>query len=100
MLGVATSVIQMVAGRRSGGRGGAPPDLPRRREHHEPDKKDDGTLKKEAQAHLARTPELQLMAELTAKLRELELPWWSADMLRTAWPASQRMVWFRQRPDI
>lgn len=76
------------------------PDLPRPLEHHEPDKKDDGTLKKEAQAHLARTPELQLMAELTAKLRELELPWWSADMLRAAWPASQRLAWFRHRPDI
>lgn len=61
---------------------------------------DDDVLRAEARAHLARHPELQLVAELLGKLRSLRLPWWSPELLRATWPAKTRMRWFRQRPDV
>ena len=69
-------------------------------QHRDPDKKDDDTLRKEARAHLASEPALQLVAELIARLRELELPWWTPVRLRERWGAVERLRWFRERPDL
>lgn len=69
-------------------------------QHREPDNKDDETLKREARAHLASEPALQLAAELIARLREIDVPWWSAARLRERWGSVERMRWFRERPDL
>ena len=69
-------------------------------QHREPDKKDDETLQKEARAHLAGEPALQLVAELIARLREVDVPWWSPLRLRDRWGAVERMRWFRERGDL
>jgi hypothetical protein len=69
-------------------------------QHREPDKKDDPTLQKEARAHLAGEPALQIVAELIARLRELDVPWWSPLRLRERWGAVERMRWLRERGDL
>src|SRR5438552_17092297 len=69
-------------------------------QHREPDSKDDETLRREARVHLASEPALQLVAELIARLRELELPWWTPVKLRERWGSIERMGWFRERSDI
>ncbi|AKT39413.1 hypothetical protein [Chondromyces crocatus] len=69
-------------------------------QHRDPDKKDDETLRKEARAHFASEPALQLVAELIARLRELDLPWWSPVRLRDRWGAVERMRWLRERADL
>lgn len=69
-------------------------------QHRDPDKKDDETLRKEARAHFASEPALQLVAELIARLRELDLPWWTPVRLRERWGAVERMRWFRERADL
>ncbi|WP_437679899.1 hypothetical protein [Sorangium sp. So ce131] len=69
-------------------------------QHREPDSKDDETLRREARVHLASEPALQLVAELIARLRELDLPWWTPVKLRERWGAVERMGWFRERSDI
>ncbi|AUX21377.1 hypothetical protein SOCEGT47_018590 [Sorangium cellulosum] len=69
-------------------------------QHRDPDSKDDETLRREARVHLASEPALQLVAELVARLRELDLPWWTPVKLRERWGAIERMGWFRERSDI
>ena len=69
-------------------------------QHREPDKKDDETLQREARAHLASEPALQMVAELIARLREIDVPWWSPLRLRDRWGAVERMRWLRERGDI
>ncbi len=69
-------------------------------QHVDAEKKDDDTLRAEARSHLAESPSLQLVAELLAKLRVIDLPFWSPQMLRERWSAAERMRWLRQRPDL
>jgi hypothetical protein len=69
-------------------------------QHRDPEKKDDETLQKEARAHLASEPALQLVAELIAELREIDVPWWTPVRLRERWGAVERMRWFRERSDL
>ncbi|MFO0611681.1 MAG: hypothetical protein U0414_03770 [Polyangiaceae bacterium] len=68
--------------------------------HEEVEDGDDESLRREARSHLTRHPALQLVAELIGKLRTLELPWWTPEFTREAWPAVHRMRWFKQRPDL
>lgn len=68
--------------------------------HHESAEQDDEALAREARAHLARLPQLQLLAELLLKLRASAPPWWTPQGLRAAWGADTRMRWLRQRPDL
>ncbi len=67
--------------------------------HADPTASDD-RLSSEAAAHLARFPALQLVAELLTRLREVGFPWWTAEHLRAAYPAAERMRWLVRRPDI
>src|SRR5690349_7110830 len=69
-------------------------------DHQDPDRKTDETLRNEARAHPAATPSLQLVAELLTRLRVLELPWWTPEMRRERWTATERMRWYRARPDL
>ncbi|MGK3995743.1 hypothetical protein [Sorangium sp. So ce1024] len=69
-------------------------------QHRDPDSKDDETLRREARVHLASEPALQLVAELVARLRELDLPWWTPVKLRERFGAVERLGWFRERSDI
>ncbi len=62
--------------------------------------KTDEKLREEARAHLARSPHLQVLAEILAKLRALALPWWTAEQLRESFPAVERMHWYAERPDL
>src|SRR5262249_1451561 len=75
-------------------------DHPTSLRHPEMPKADDADLALESRSHVANTPALQLIAELILKLRAARFPWWTPDVLRDTWDATQRMVWFRQRPDI
>ena len=68
--------------------------------HVDAEKKDDDTLRAEARSHLADSPSLQLVAELLAKLRAIDLPFWSPPLLRERWSAAERLRWLRQRPDL
>lgn len=68
--------------------------------HEEVAKKTDEALRDEARAHLAKTPKLQIVAELLDKLRRLALPWWSPQRLRGAFPSPMRMGWFAERADL
>ncbi len=69
-------------------------------QHLDAEKKDDDTLRAEARSHLAESPSLQLVAELLAKLRTIDLPFWSPSILRDRWSSAERMRWLRQRPDL
>ena len=68
--------------------------------HDEVEDRDDETLRREARAHLSQHPPLQVVAELIAKLRTLDLAWWTPASTREAWPAVLRMRWLKQRPDL
>ncbi len=73
---------------------------PRPFEHQDADRKTDEALRSEARAHLGATPHLQLVAELLGRLRALDLPWWTPEMLRERWSATERMRWLLARPDL
>ncbi len=73
----------------------SPPPL----SHVDPTAPDD-RLASEAALHLARSPALQLIAELLARLREMNFPWWTPEHLRNAYPAAERMRWLTRRPDL
>ncbi len=72
-----------------------PPSL----RHADPARPDD-RLAADATAHLARHSALQLVAELYARLREMEFPWWTPVQLRQTFPAAKRLAWFAERPDL
>lgn len=72
-----------------------PPPL----KHQDPHKPDE-RLAAEAAAHLSRASGLQLVAELLTRLREMDFPWWTPEQLRQAYPASERMHWLIERPDV
>jgi hypothetical protein len=61
---------------------------------------DDETLERDARAHLAKCPHLQVVAELVAKLRTSHFAWWSATFTRSQWRALPRMQWLIERPDL
>jgi hypothetical protein len=61
---------------------------------------DDETLERDARTHLAKSPHLQVMAELVAKLRASNFAWWSATFTRSQWRALPRMQWLAERPDL
>jgi hypothetical protein len=64
------------------------------------DDRTDAELAAEAAAQLARSPSLQLVAELLGRLREMKLPWWTPQQLRAAYPAAERLAWLATRPDL
>ncbi|MEM9693266.1 MAG: hypothetical protein AAGA56_12020 [Myxococcota bacterium] len=68
--------------------------------HHAYAVGDDELLRREADQHLSKLPQLQFMSELLAELRSLAPPWWSSEQLRDWWPASTRMGWLEQRADL
>lgn len=68
--------------------------------HAEVEERDDEALRREARAHLAQNPPLQVVAELITKLRSLELSWWTPTIAREQWSATHRMRWLKQRPDL
>lgn len=67
---------------------------------HEAPGASDDDLHREARAHLAKSPHLQVVAELLAKLRAQDLPWWTPESLRSTWSARARMRWYTERPDL
>ncbi|MBK6518854.1 MAG: hypothetical protein IPM79_13430 [Polyangiaceae bacterium] len=67
--------------------------------HADPSRPDD-RLAADAAAHLGRSPGLQLVAELYARLRDMDFPWWTGDQLRDAFPAVDRLGWLAERPDL
>jgi hypothetical protein len=76
-----------------------PTSLPNQPMQHDDDRTD-AELGAEAGAQLARSPSLQLVAELLGRLREMKLPWWTPQQLRAAYPAAERLSWLASRPDI
>jgi hypothetical protein len=67
---------------------------------HEAASASDDDLHREARAHLAKSPHLQVVAELLGKLRAQDLPWWTPESLRSTWSAKARMRWYSERPDL
>lgn len=67
---------------------------------HEAPNGGDDDLHREARAHLAKSPHLQVVAELLLKLRSHDLPWWTPESLRGTWSARARMRWYAERPDL
>jgi hypothetical protein len=76
------------------------PEFPIPLRHADAGTADDETLARDARAHLARSPHLQVMAEIVAKLRSSSFPWWSVSFTRSQWRALPRMQWLAQRPDL
>src|SRR5688572_30538436 len=76
------------------------PDTPMSLRHTESPKAEDAALAQESRSHIAGNAALQLMAELISKLRGSRFSWWTPELLRGTWDASERMGWFGQRPDI
>ena len=68
--------------------------------HQDPEKMDDAALAQEAQAHVAKTAAVQLVAELLHKLRTTLPSWWSQSFVRETWPAVVRMTWLKERADL
>ncbi len=68
--------------------------------HHDADNTDDETLTRDARAHVAKWPHLQVVAELLTKLRSLRVSWWSPSYTREQWSPSARMHWLHQRADV
>jgi len=68
--------------------------------HHAYALGDDDVLGREASQQLAKLPQLQLVGELWCELRTYGFAWWAPELLRTWWPAAQRMKWLAQRSDI
>jgi hypothetical protein len=68
--------------------------------HHDAESSDDDTLRRDARAHLAKWPYLQVMAELVTKLRASSLPFWSPSFTREQWRPLSRMQWLGQRADL
>ena len=76
------------------------PDELRPLKHHTYETSDDDALAREARQHIQRVPTKQLVGELLVELRRMRPDWWTPHQLRTWWPASTRMLWLAQRPDI
>lgn len=68
--------------------------------HEDRQDNDDESRARDARLHLAKTPSLQLVAELLGKLRSMELSWWTPAQCRERWSAIARMRWFKERPDL
>jgi len=68
--------------------------------HRAQEETDDVTLRREAELHLEQHVGLQVVAELLVHLRKRQLPWWSAEDLRAAFGARERLLWLRDRPDL
>ncbi len=75
-------------------------DAPTPFQHPDAIHADDETLERDARAHLAKSPHLQVMAELMAKLRASSFAWWSVTFTRNQWRALPRMQWLAERPDL
>lgn len=67
--------------------------------HGDPSRSDE-KLAQEAHGYLAKSPSLQLVAELLTRLRDMTFPWWTPQQLRDAHPAIERMHWYAERPDL
>jgi hypothetical protein len=68
--------------------------------HRDPQDVSDEQLAQEARAQLAKSPHLQFVAELLAKLRELGFAWFTPEHARAVWPTAARMRWLAQRADV
>jgi hypothetical protein len=68
--------------------------------HADTEKTEDAALAEEASAHLAKSPGLQLVAELLNKLRDSSLPWWTPQFTRETWGPGTRMTWLLARRDL
>lgn len=68
--------------------------------HADTEKTDDAVLAEEALAHVAKSPGLQVVAELLNKLRETSLPWWTPQFTRETWGPGTRMTWLLGRRDV
>ena len=79
---------------------GAMPDELRPLKHHNYETSDDDALAREARQHVQRIATKQLVGELLIELRRMRPNWWTPHQLRTWWPASTRMLWLGQRPDV
>jgi hypothetical protein len=75
-------------------------DDPTSLRHPETPIAEDTALVQEARSHVANNGALQLIAELIVKFRGSRFSWWTPELLRGTWDASERMGWFKQRPDI
>ena len=75
-------------------------DAPTPHRHPETLKAEDTALAHQSRSHIANDRGLQLTAELILKLRSSQFSWWTPELLRGTWGASERMGWFKQRPDI
>lgn len=60
----------------------------------------DEALREGARARLGKRPDLQLIAEIYEKLRASAFEWWTPSFTLQTWPASTRMEWLRERPDL
>ena len=76
------------------------PDTPMSLRHPETPQPDDAALAQAARAHVANARTLQLIAELLQRLRDSRFSWWTPQVLRDTWDATERMRWFEERPDI
>ncbi|MFA5935639.1 MAG: hypothetical protein WC787_02190 [Patescibacteria group bacterium] len=68
--------------------------------HENLDSTSDEALEAEANVFLDERPNLQFLADLLQKLRDLKVDWWAPDELRKTFPIEVRTEWLRQRPDI
>lgn len=75
-------------------------DSPTSLRHPETLSAEDTALAQESRSHVASNRALQLIAELILKLRGSRFSWWTPELLRGTWDATERMGWFEQRPDI
>jgi len=78
----------------------AMPDELRPLKHHTYETTDDESLAREARQHVQRLAAKQLVGQLLVELRKMRPSWWTPNQLRAWWPASTRMLWLSQRPDL
>ncbi len=69
-------------------------------QHHDAENTEDDTLKRDARAHVAKWPHLQVLAEMWLKLRQVNVPWWTTSFTREQWRPASRMHWLSQRADV
>ncbi len=60
----------------------------------------DEGLAAEARSKLGKRGDLQLVAEIYESLRSSSFEWWTPSFTMETWPASMRMEWLRDRPDL
>jgi hypothetical protein len=74
--------------------------LPPERETPNGDPTSDEGMAAEARARLAKRGDLQLVAEIYENLRSQSFEWWTPSFTMQTWPATARMEWLAERPDL